>query len=264
VSQGQLYQSGDAGYDAFFSSVHDLQDATTHWPEDKRAARRPLLDALKLDMDAEDATVAQLAHERAAAATPTVGAARLTIEGANATVVAPNDTKADSDLKVLFGAIESTMKAELARAKSLRGVASKADELAHRGKDLEPRVDGTFAQQGGQKPSEVKRELGASEEALTKLAQNAKREADAATYFVDDIQRAIDASGGIGAPPPAPSASASAQPSAKHGDKASSAPPPPLPPPKPTATEPAPPPKRPPPPPPRPAPKPTPKEVFNP
>ncbi len=188
VKSGQLYRTGDAKYDAYFSEVHDVQLDAATWLEERRAARKQLIDALTLTNDADDSVIAQLAHEQVGAAEPGLGAAKLDVATGDAHFEASGPyASADNVIR----ALEATARAELGRARKLEALPAKLDDLEKRGRELEPHVQDDFASVGGQKPFAVKQELGASLDVLDALETRAKREARAAAAFVSDLQRAV-------------------------------------------------------------------------
>jgi hypothetical protein len=272
VREGALYRTGDSQYDVYFKDVHDVQVAVAGWNDDKKSARKPIVDALQLTADSSDSTIAQLVHEQVEAAQSSLGTAELKVNGDDVKFVTATGSRGSVD--ALATALEATAKGELARAKKLKDLPSKVDGLLKTGHDLEPHAREDFAKVGGQKPFEVKAELTASFSVLDAIESNAKREVRAAESFVADLQRAV-ALGVAGPDGGAPSTQSTQSPKATPpstprppppkppppstgpGPVATPKPPPPTPPPA-TATEP-------PPPKPPPAPKPTSTgEVFNP
>lgn len=243
VHEGQLYQPGLANYDAYFKEVHELQLATAGWPDQKRAARRPLVDLLKLSLDAADVTIAQATHERMIGAAHEAGATHLELKGDDAkVVVAGGDARTDPATKDFFRAIETSVKAELARRKALRDIPPRIDELSKVGRELEPKVRDDFAKHGGSLTGDVKDELVASYEVLNTLSASARNEAREAEDFVSVLERSISAEPTeplpkpegtpVGPPPPKPKPTGAPPP-------ATAKPPPPAttnkpPPPKPT------------------------------
>ena len=49
VRAGDLYAPWQDRYDDYFASVHSQQATAAQWPDDRKAAHKPLLPALKLD-----------------------------------------------------------------------------------------------------------------------------------------------------------------------------------------------------------------------
>jgi hypothetical protein len=263
VKSGQLYRTGSAKYDAYFSEVHDAQIDAATWLEERRAARKQLIDALTLTNDADDSVIAQLAHEQLGAAEPGLGAAKLDVSTGDAHFEASGPT---GTADAVVHALETTARSELGRARKLDAVPAKLEELQKQGHELEPHVQDDFASVGGQKPFAVKQELDASLDVLDALEMRAKREARAATSFVADLQRAV-AFGAGGEPLNPPAAAAIAKRPVPKGTATAMAKPPPKPAPAMTAAAPKPPPPPPTdaPPPPKPAPKPPPaSESFDP
>ncbi len=241
IREGQLYQPGVAQYDHYFKEVHELQLAQTAWPEDKKASRRALIDYLKLSLDAADVTVAQATHERMVAAAHQFGSTRLDIKSDEAHVVVPNDGRLDASTKDLFRAIETTVKAELARRKALNDIPSRIDELTKAGRELEPHVRDDFAKNGGSLASDVKGELTASYDVLSGISAKARTESREAEDFISVLDRAVSSDSSEPIPQPLPGASATGKPTAgpKPPPPSTGAHPPPKPPP--TATTPPPP-----------------------
>ncbi len=267
VREGGLYRTGEAQYDAYFKEVHDVQVAASTWSDDKKAARKPIVDALQLTTDSSDSTIAQLCHEQIEAAQSSLGTAELKVAGDDVKFVSGTGSRGSID--GLATALEATAKGEIDRAKKLKTLPPRIEALLKTGHDLEPHAKEDFVKVGGQKPFEVKAELNASFDVLGAIATNAKREVRSAESFVADLQRAVAlgpnaqlaiAAADAGAPATPPKPTATPRPAT------------PKPPPQPTSTgqaalpKPPPPPHADPPPPkPAPAPKPTSTgEVFNP
>ena len=259
VAQGQLYQSGDARWDPYFSAVHEQQVAAATWPDDRKAARRPLVKALDVAPSASDDTLVSATRERAA--------------------------KSGSPDAALASAVDETKRAEIDRATRLKAAALKLDELAKQGKAHEEEAKREYENRGAMKADdkksekmrEVRRELDGAVDAMTSLSKDAKSGAKAAEDFCDDLTAALagkDApkhrsgerpEGKPAAPPPSPPADEKRSDDKKPEPISAPAPPPPSKSkPKPAAP---PPPPAPPPPAEKPAPKPPPAkqdEVFNP
>ena len=249
VREAQLYQPGIAPYDAYFKEVHELQVATASWPDQKRAARRPLVDLLKLSLDAADVTIAQATHERMIGAAHDAGATHLELKGDEPKVIAAGgEARVDAATKDFFRAIEGSVKAELARRKALRDLPPRIDDLTKVGRELEPKVRDDFAKHGGDLTSDVKAELTASYEVLSTLSASARNEAREAEDFVSVLERAIAAQpseplptpeGSAKGPAPKPKPTGAAPPpkppsTGNPPPPATTSKPPPPPPPKPT------------------------------
>jgi len=262
VRAGQLYQPGSTRYDTYFGAVHAEQVAGASWADDRKSTRKPLVDALKLLPDADDAAIEQATKDRLSA-----GILRLEVQGTDVHVVETAAARHDGPRDVL-AAVEVTAHGEVERAKKLTELPTRVEALAKTGRELEAHIPEDFAG-SGQKPFEVQEELRASYEVLLALSQAAGRERKNAEQFVAELGRAVSTGSELPAPPPLP------QPKGKPGK---GAPAPKLevtpkttpvarvePKPTPVARAEAPPPKpAPPPPPPKPAAKSTETEVFNP
>src|ERR1700689_3613131 len=64
VKQGELVETGDARYDAYFKDVHDMQVNSVGWSDERQAACRPLVDELRLPPDAAGVSIVQETNER--------------------------------------------------------------------------------------------------------------------------------------------------------------------------------------------------------
>jgi hypothetical protein len=263
VRSGQLFSPGHEKYDAYFKEVHVLQLTAAGWDEEKRATRRPLVDALKLDPGVADVSIVQATHERMVSIGREVGPARIETKHKNDIHVAvAREHRVDAKAKELFRGIEATVRAELERAAALRQVPDKIDSLSRTGRELLPLVRDDFAKRGGQLAMDVRDELEASLDVLGTLSASSRNAAREAEDFVADLQRAVSAD-------PSERAEGAEPPNGDKPGKPSGKPAPPKPPPPPKTAEPPkppPPPKSPPPPAPKPPPKPKPNadEVFNP
>lgn len=265
VREGALYRSGEARYDAYFKDVHDVQLAASGFTDEKKASRKPLVDALELTQDAADSTIAQLVHEKVEAAQSSLGTVELKVIGDDAKLVTGTGSRGSID--AIATALETTTKSELQRAHKLKDLPPKVDALLKTGHDLEPHVKEDFAKVGGQKPFEVKAELAASFDVLGAIDANAKREVRSAEAFVADLQRAVAIGASTVSTPSASDAGAPAPKSTAPPRPATPKPAPPKPPPVATAPPKPPPANDTPPPPPKPPPAPKPTstgEVFNP
>ncbi len=184
VRGGQLFSSGSARYDAFFGEVHAQQVAAAAWPEERKSARKPLVDALKLGVEADDAAIAQSTKDRLSS-----GVLRLEVQGTDVHVVEASAAHHDGSHDV-FAALEQTAHAEVARANKLAEVPARAATLAKTGHDLEAHIGEDFAGEG-QKPFDVREELHASYDVLQVIAEGAQRERRIADQFVAELGRAV-------------------------------------------------------------------------
>ncbi len=271
VKSGELYETGEARYDAYFKDVHDLQVAAVGWDDERKAACRPLVDVLRLSPDAADVSVVQETHERVKAVARDVGPVKLDISGDEVILSAGNPAKVDEPTRELFKSVELCAHAEVTRGRELHAVPPKVDVLVKSGRELEPHVREDFAKRGGRIPAEVQEEISASYEVLGDVSRRAREGAREAEDFVADLGRAVlseapaeetkpdpkaakgkPAKPAASTPPPPPAAKPPAPPESKPEPKVAPPPPPPA-----TAK-----------PPPPPAAKPKPKsdtgEVFNP
>jgi len=230
TAHGQLYQSGDGRYDAYFHAVHDQQTAANKWEEEKRASRRPIVSALSLAPESSEYTI--------------VSAARAKKDG-------------------LSGPVDETRRNEMERAARLKAMSAHLDELTKQGKTYEEEAKKEYENRGAMKADEkksehareVRRELDAAVDVSSSLSHDAKKYAQQAETFADDLAKAIGQEPGKHQPPPPPEEK-------KPEEKKPEPPPPPVahkpkPPPPPPAEKPKPPPT------PTEKPKP-PDEVFNP
>jgi hypothetical protein len=270
VRTGQLYAPGSARYDAYFGEVHATQVAEASWPEERKNTRKPLLDALTLVPDADDAAIEQATKDRLSS-----GILRLEVKGTDVHVVENAATRHEGPQDILV-AVETTAHGEVERAKKLSELPARIEALAKTGRELEDHIAEDF-NGDGQKPFEVKEELHASYDVLYFLSQNAMLEKKAADQFVAELGRAVSTGSEVVAAPAAPlpkakPAKGTPKPEPKREApttkparteppvaRADTSPPPPK-----SAPPPPPPKPAPPPPPPKPAAKSSDSEVFNP
>jgi hypothetical protein len=194
VKSGQLFEPGQAPYDDYFSKVHALQLEAANWPDAKRAARRNLIDELKLATDAPEVTIAQATHERMVAIAHSVGWTRLDLRDDEVWLVLANESRADDAVKGFVKTLTETLRAEVKRQKEMRDVPPKCDDLTKAGRELEPRVKVDFAKNGGTAMADVHDELQASFEVLDQISNTARLGSRETEDFVSDLQRAISAS----------------------------------------------------------------------
>ena len=194
VKQGELVETGDARYDAYFKDVHDMQVTSVGWSDERQAACRPLVDELRLAPDAAGVSIVQEAHERVKAVSHDVGPTKLEVSGDEAHVVAENSAKVDEPTRNLFKLIENCAHTELARSRALKDVPARVDTVVKNGRELEPHIRDDFAKHGGRVAEDVQAEMTASYDALSEISKNARSGAREAEDFVADLQRAVGSS----------------------------------------------------------------------
>jgi hypothetical protein len=197
VRAGILYSPGSARYDAYFNEIHAQQVAAAGWPDDRKNTRKPLLDALKLVPDADDAMIEQATKDRLSS-----GILRLEVQGTDVHVVEAASARHDSPRDVL-AAVEVTAHQEVERAKKLSELPGRIEALAKTGRDLESHIAEDFAS-SGQKPFEVQEEIRASYDVLLSLSQGATREKKNAEQFVAELGRAVSTGSELPAGPSPP------------------------------------------------------------
>ena len=253
VRNGELFETGEVRYDAYFKEVHDLQVSSAGWVDERKASRRPLVDTLKLTPEAADVSIVQAAHERINGVARDVGPTKLEIAGDEAHLTAVGASKVDDPTRELFKAIEATARAELLRGRALRLLPPKVDELTKNGRALEPHVREEFAKHGGRAATDVQDELAASYEVLGSVSRDSRNGAREAEDFVADLQRAVATDPGDSNDKPPPPVPRAQKPKPASAGPSSPAPPtprpdqpkPPKPPSEPRAAEPKPPPPKP-------------------
>jgi hypothetical protein len=246
VRAGQLYAAGSARYDTYFAEVYALQVGASAWPDERKNARKPLLDGLKLPPDADDATIAQSTKDRLSR-----GLLHLDVKGSDVHVIVGPSAGQEEVPREILAAVEVTAHAEIERSKKLSELPPRALALSKSGHELEAHIAEDFAGEG-QKPFEVRQELHASYDVLSALTDSAARERRAADQLVAELGRAVstgsDAASAVASPPKVKPAKAppSSKPEGKplpkpapvsHGESVT-APPKPAPPP-PAAPKPA-------------------------
>jgi hypothetical protein len=165
TANGQLYQSGDGKYDPYFTAVHQEQVAATSWPDEAKAARKPIVTALDLKPTASNSTI--LAATRSKQGQGSLGSA-----------------------------IEQTTAAELERARRLTAAAAKLDDLEKRGAELRKQAvedrKNLAADKADEKKvakkDEVKREIAAAVDVVESLASDARKGAKEAEELATKLK----------------------------------------------------------------------------
>jgi len=190
VAQGQRYTSGDSRYDPYFASVHQQQVAAEAWPDEKKAARRPLVGALALTPGASEDTMLDATRERV----------RKSGKGATLDVSVPRVTPQGTD-GTLYAAVEETARLQLELARKMKATSERLEEMARHGEGLKKEADKEFENRGAQKADEkqtekhreIRRELGGSIEALRSLAKEATAAAKDVDELLEDLGGALEA-----------------------------------------------------------------------
>lgn len=192
MAQGQRYQSGDQSYDPYFESVHQTQVSAAAWPDEKKAARRPLVNALALTPTASDDTLVSATRERIRKQGG--GGAKLDLASAHVTPSGTNDGP-------LYAAVEETVRLELDRARKLKSQSDKLEEMAKHGQTLKESADKEFSNRGAEKADEkkteksreIRRELGGAIDACRDLSHDAAKQSRDAQDFLEDLGAALEA-----------------------------------------------------------------------
>lgn len=165
TASGQLYQSGDGRYDGYFATVHQEQVAASNWPEESRAARKPVLVALDLKAGASNTIILSAARDRRHDAT-------------------------------LGHTIDETAAAEREFAKKLEAAATRLEELEKKGEELKKQTVQDRQNMGAdkaddakvKKKDEVKREMSAAVEAVGNMLSDAKHGAKEAEELASKLR----------------------------------------------------------------------------
>jgi hypothetical protein len=192
VAQGQRYQSDDPHYDPYFDSVHQAQVAAAGWPDEKKAARKPLINVLALTPGAVDETIIFAIRERVRK--PGGGGAKLDIASSHVTPGGATDAP-------LFAAVEETARLELDRARKLKDKADKCDEMLKHGELLKDGAEKEQTNRGAEKADEkkneknreIRRELGGAVDSMRSLTRDAAKQSKEAQEFLEDLAAAVEA-----------------------------------------------------------------------
>lgn len=196
IRSGQLFQTGQAPYDDYFTKVHALQVEAAGWSDDKKAARRNLIDALKIATDAVDVTILQGTHERMVAIAHVSGGTRLDLREDEGHVALASEAHADLSSREFVKALQSSLDSEMKRKRTLRDVPQRCDDLAKTGRELEPRVKADFFRQGGTMMADVHDEIAASFDVLDQISKTSRLERRETEDFIADLGRAVAAEPG--------------------------------------------------------------------
>jgi hypothetical protein len=191
VRAGTLFQTGQPAYDDYFTKVHALQAEVAGFADDKKAARRGVIDALKIATDSVDVTLLEATHERMVAVAHTVGATRIDLHEDDAKVILAAESRADLPTRDFVHAVQAMLDGEMKRKRALRDVPQRCDELAKVGRDLEPRVKDDFFRQGGTMMADVHDEIAASIDVLDQISKTARLERRETEDFIADLGRAV-------------------------------------------------------------------------
>jgi hypothetical protein len=158
TANGELYQSGDPRYDQYFSAVHQEQVAAAAWPDESKAAKKPIVTALNLRPGASNTTILSA-------------------------------TRAKKGDAALGSAVDETVHGEREFAKKQAAAVEKLDELEKKGEELKKQAALDRHNMGAEradekkrdKKDEVKREITAAVDAVDSMATDARhgaKEAD--------------------------------------------------------------------------------------
>ncbi|HEY2368409.1 MAG TPA: hypothetical protein VGH87_18560 [Polyangiaceae bacterium] len=191
IKSGQLFQSGQTQYDDYFTKVHNLQVESAGWPDDKKAALRSLIDALKIATDAADVTILEATHEHMVSIAHVVGATHLDLHEDDGKVTLASESRADASTKEFVKALQATVDGEMKRKRELRDVPNRCDELAKVGRELEPRVKQDFFRSGGTMMADVHDEIDASFDVLEQISKTSRLERRETEDFIGELGRAV-------------------------------------------------------------------------
>jgi hypothetical protein len=178
VANGQLYESGDAKYDPYFSTVHQEQVAAASWPDQSKAARKPIVTALDLRPGASNSTI--LASTRDKKGDPAVGRA-----------------------------VDETIAGERDFSKHLVQSAEKLEELKKQGEELKKQAaedrKNLAADKADEKKvakkDEVKHEMSAAVDAVESMVRDARKASKEADDLVSKLKGAWTGRDDDGPPP---------------------------------------------------------------
>jgi len=171
VASGQLYQSGDGKYDPYFDAVHKEQIAAASWPDESKAARRPITTALTLPPNAS-----------------------------NGTIVSATKAKKEKGESNIGHAVEETMIAETELSKKLAVHAERLDEMAKKGEELKKHAVEDRRNMGADKADEkkvekkeqIKKEMSAAVGVVKDLADDARKGSKEAEELVTKLKAVWD------------------------------------------------------------------------
>ena len=191
VRSGTLFQPGQPPYDDYFAKVHALQTESASFADEKKAARRNLIDALKIATDSVDVTILESTHERMVSIAHVAGATHLDLRDDDGKVVLAVESRADLPTRDFVKALQSTVDAEIKRKRGLRDIPQRCDELARTGRELEPRVRTDFFRQGGTMMADVHDEIEASIDVLEQISKSSRLERRESEDFLAELGRAV-------------------------------------------------------------------------
>ena len=181
VEQGELYRPGKSPYDEYFVAVHDLQLEMAALPDDRRAARATLIQALGLLPTASAERVLNAFKERANDVRRAGG--HFVINGTMATT----EGNVPEGTSTLTQGVSSCLGSERQLAERMTQMPDRADAVAAREGALETSVDSDFA--APSRP-QVTSELQASKRVLQQIDENARAQSKSSRQLIDDLTKA--------------------------------------------------------------------------
>ena len=192
VARGELFSTGLVVYDQYFESVHDLQVEAANLPDDRRASRSSITQALNLLPTASSEQI--LAQLRTRVAELKAQGIRLIAQGPGFVAVGKAPL---TEAKQLAQTLSLTVSSERGLDERVAELPGRATSLSLLSANLEPSLDKDFKDPARRR--EVSAELDAAKSALSGLAEEATTSGK--KRFVDDLYLEV-----TGARPPASAA----------------------------------------------------------
>jgi hypothetical protein len=192
VGRGELFTTGLVVYDQYFESVHGMQVEAANLPDDRRASRSPITQALNLLPTASSDQI--LSQLRARIADLKSQGIKLVAQGPGFVAVGKAPTP---EAKQLAQTLSLAVSSERSLDERIAELPDRASSLSLLSANLEPSVSRDF--KDSTQGREVSDELAAAKAALSRISDDAA--ASAKKRLVDDLYVEI-----TGSRPPAAAA----------------------------------------------------------
>lgn len=190
VERGELYVSGTVVYDAWFQSVHDLQQELAMLPIEERNHLVPLTTALDLIASSDTALILDRLR-RVRQDLPAVELVIAQPDEIDAKLVVASGEKPDKEQAKLLGTIETVANAELKAALRLSDMPERARRLKVLGKTLEQNAPKDLKNRPAREARALTDEIDVAIGLLDRIAAQAPRERDSRRAFVRGMREAL-------------------------------------------------------------------------
>jgi hypothetical protein len=184
VEKGEVVETGETDYDAFFQDVHDVSKQAENGESDLRDTKARLTEALGA---ADEAALVEAASKRAETLKGEGVLLHLALTPEPKLVVTGGAEK-----PAALRAVERAAKEALLLVKSAEELASRTAALEATRRELSGRASSAFGKDAKMASGDVLRELTAAANVLEKAASSGERVAGASAKLALDLARALE------------------------------------------------------------------------